>query len=66
MRRATPSTIYALGSDAPSSGVLGVWRTDDGGDTWVQRTTGSGVQSGGCPNATNGGGQMWYDSGLTD
>ncbi len=60
-----PGTIYAMGSDAPSSGVLGVWRSDNGGDTWVQRATGSGVQSGGCANATNGGGQMWYDAGLT-
>lgn len=60
-----PDTIYALGSDASTSGVLGVWRTDDGGNTWVQRATGSGVQAGGCSNATNGGSQMWYDSGLT-
>ena len=59
------NTIYAMGSDASTSGVLGVWRTDNGGDTWVQRATGRGVQTGGCANATNGGGQMWYDAGLT-
>jgi hypothetical protein len=60
----TPNTVYAMGSNASTSGVLGVWRTDDGGNTWVQRATGSGVQTGGCANATNGGGQMWYDAGL--
>ncbi|MGB0134606.1 WD40/YVTN/BNR-like repeat-containing protein, partial [Dokdonella sp.] len=60
-----PSTIYAMGSDAPTSGVLGVWRTNDGGDTWTQTATGANVEAGGCSNAANGGGQMWYDAGLT-
>ncbi len=60
-----PETLYAMGSNASSSAVLGVWRSDDSGDTWVQRATSASVQSGGCSNASGGGSQMWYDAGLT-
>ncbi|MEP6882165.1 MAG: hypothetical protein ABI866_09240 [Dokdonella sp.] len=60
-----PSTLYALAANASNSNVLGVWRTDNGGDTWVQRSTNTGIQAGGCSNAANGGTQMWYDAGLT-
>lgn len=60
-----PDTIYAMGSNSATSGVLGVWRTNDGGNTWTQTATGANVEAGGCSNATNGGGQMWYDAGLT-
>ena len=54
-----------MGSNASTSAVLGVWRSNDGGNTWVQRATSSGVQAGGCNNAAGGGSQMWYDAGLT-
>ncbi len=60
-----PNILYAMGSNSSTSAVLGVWRSDDGGNTWVQRATSSGVQSGGCSNASGGGSQMWYDAGLT-
>ena len=60
-----PDTLYAMGSNSSTSAVLGVWRSNDGGDTWVQRATNSGVQAGGCSNAAGGGSQMWYDAGLT-
>ena len=60
-----PDILYAMGSNASTSAVLGVWRSNDGGNTWVQRATSSGVQAGGCNNAAGGGSQMWYDAGLT-
>jgi hypothetical protein len=60
-----PNTLYALGANASNSNVLGVWRTNDGGNTWTQTSTNTGIQSGGCNNAGNGGTQMWYDAGLT-
>ena len=60
-----PATLYALGANATNSNVLGVWRSDNGGDTWTQRSTNTGIQAGGCSNAANGGTQMWYDAGLT-
>ncbi|MFZ1391808.1 MAG: hypothetical protein WAS23_09490, partial [Dokdonella sp.] len=60
-----PATLYALGANASNSNVLGVWRSDNGGDTWTQRSTNTGIQAGGCSNAANGGTQMWYDAGLT-
>lgn len=60
-----PQILYAMGANATNSSVLGVWRSDDGGANWTQRTTSSGIQSGGCSNASGGGSQMWYDAGLT-
>ncbi len=57
--------LYAMGSHATANNVLGVWRSSDAGDTWTQTATGTSVQSGGCGNAVNGGGQMWYDANLT-
>ena len=60
-----PDILYAMGSNASNSSVLGVWRSDNGGNSWVQRSTSSGVQSGGCGSASGGGSQMWYDAGLT-
>ena len=53
-----PSILYAMGAHATQSNVLGVWRSNDGGDTWTQTTTSSGIPDGG-------GGQMWYDANLT-
>lgn len=60
-----PGVLYAMGSHATQSNVLGVWRSDDGGDTWTQTATTAGIQSNSCPNSTGGGGQMWYDANLT-
>lgn len=50
--------LYAMFAHSANRNVLGVWRSNDGGDTWVQTTTGSNI-----PDA--GGSQMWYDAGLT-
>jgi uncharacterized repeat protein (TIGR01451 family) len=47
-------TLYAMFSNPSNSGITGIYKTSDGGDTWV--TTGK-------PGSP--GGQMWYDAGLT-
>lgn len=60
-----PAVIYAMGSHATANNVLGVWRSSNGGDSWVQTTTSAGVQANGCSSAAGGGGQMWYDANLT-
>ncbi|MEO6076355.1 MAG: winged helix-turn-helix domain-containing protein [Dokdonella sp.] len=60
-----PNVIYAMGANSATSGVLGVWRSSNGGTTWTQTAQPADVQAQGCGNATNGGGQMWYDAGLT-
>ena len=52
--------LYAMISDIPTNGVLGVWRTADAGGTWAQVATSS--DFGGCDGP---GTQMWYDAGLT-
>lgn len=59
--------LYAMANNSNDlgSGVLGVWKSSNGGDTWTQSATSANVSSGGCANATAGGGQMWYDAGLT-
>jgi uncharacterized repeat protein (TIGR01451 family) len=49
-----PMTLYAMFSNVATSGIVGVWKTTDGGDTWTQTGTPSGAGS-----------QMWYDAGLT-
>jgi hypothetical protein len=48
-----PLTLYAMFSNVSSSGILGIYKTTDGGDTWSQVSTPSGA-----------GTQMWYDAGL--
>lgn len=62
-----PQVLYAMISNGTvlTDGVLGVWRTANGGTTWVQTATPATVSGGSCPNATAGGMQMWYDAGLT-
>ncbi len=59
--------LYAMVSNGVTlgDGVLGVWKTTNGGSTWTQTATPATVASNGCANATSGGGQMWYDAGLT-
>ncbi|WP_395787628.1 WD40/YVTN/BNR-like repeat-containing protein [Aquimonas sp.] len=60
-----PQVIYAMGSHATASNVLGVWRSNDGGDSWAQTAVTADVQAGGCSFAAGGGSQMWYDANLT-
>ena len=49
-----PLTLYAMFANASTKGILGVWKTINGGDTWAQVATPSGA-----------GTQMWYDAGIT-
>ncbi len=72
-----PSTMYAALQSLQTSPstkyqVLGVWRSDDAGNTWVQKAVNNGTTSGttnnirGCESSSyGGGGQMWYDARLT-
>jgi uncharacterized repeat protein (TIGR01451 family) len=46
-------TLYAMFSDVSTRGILGIWKTIDGGDNWTQ------VGKPGSPGT-----QMWYDAGL--
>lgn len=47
-------TLYAMFANPANSGITGIWKTTDGGDTWTQT---------GQPDEP--GGQMWYDAGIT-
>jgi uncharacterized repeat protein (TIGR01451 family) len=49
-----PLTLYAMFANVATKGVLGIWKTTNGGDSWTKTT---GTPSGGT--------QMWYDAGLT-
>ncbi|MFI4969607.1 MAG: hypothetical protein ACHP7D_05335, partial [Lysobacterales bacterium] len=49
-----PLTLYAMFSQVTTRGILGIYKTTNGGDTWAQVGTPSGAGS-----------QMWYDAGLT-
>jgi uncharacterized repeat protein (TIGR01451 family) len=61
-----PSTMYAMAASAANRNVLGVWRSDDAGDTWTQRASTAAVaRCGSDSNSAGGGSQMWYDAGLT-
>jgi hypothetical protein len=51
--------IYAQVQSIPTHGQLGVWRTTDGGATWEQRSTATGLT--GCDGDYV---QNWYDQGL--
>jgi hypothetical protein len=55
-----PDIIYAEAVHADTLFVLGVWKSEDGGDTWTQQATLGDL--GGC---AGGGGQAWYDAGIT-
>ncbi len=53
--------LYAMVSDTNfSNGVLGLWKTTDGGDHWTETATGANFT--GCDTP---GTQMWYDAGLS-
>lgn len=56
--------LYALAADTiAENGVLGVWRSDDGADTWTQTCNGTDCAS--ADSCDSFGQQMWYDAGLT-
>jgi len=55
-----PDIIYAEGIHADSLSALGVWKSEDGGDTWVQQAFPADL--GGCAGP---GPQGWYDAGMT-
>ncbi len=61
--------LYAEVQNTNDRKILAVYRSDDGGATWVA-TLASGVNTDGSTpgceiNSANGGAQMWYDAGLT-
>jgi uncharacterized repeat protein (TIGR01451 family) len=49
-----PLTLYAMFANVTTRGILGVWKTTNGGDAWTQ------VGTPGSPGT-----QMWYDAGVT-
>ena len=49
-----PMTLYAMFANVSTKGILGVYKTANGGDTWTAVTKPSGA-----------GTQMWYDAGIT-
>ena len=55
-----PQTLYAMVSSTNlgSGGVLGIWKTTDGGTSWTRTGTNASFPGGA-------GGQMWYDAGIT-
>jgi hypothetical protein len=55
-----PNIIYAEAIHADSLSAIGVWRSDDQGASWSQQATFGDL--GGC---MGGGGQAWYDAGIT-
>jgi uncharacterized repeat protein (TIGR01451 family) len=61
-----PDTIYAMAASVSGSNVLGVWRSDNRGDTWVQKAATANVARCGSDSTSAGGGtQMWYDAGIS-
>ncbi len=56
----SPDVIYAQVASIPTRGQLGVWRSTDGGFTWQQRSTASGLT--GCFGDFA---QNWYDQGMS-
>lgn len=61
-----PTTMYAMAANQTTSQVLGVWRSDDAGETWAAKaTTATVARCGSDTNSAGGGAQMWYDAGLS-
>lgn len=53
--------VYAkVASGSNASAILGIWRSNNGGDTWTQTATNSNFT--GCSNATA---QSWYNIGIS-
>jgi hypothetical protein len=59
MAPSNPNVVYAQVQSIPTRGQLGVWRTTDGGTTWQQRSSASGLT--GCFGDYP---QNWYDQGM--
>lgn len=58
--RSNPDVMYAqVGIATTASNIFGIYRTTDGGATWVQRAQNSAFT--GCSNASV---QSWYNAGL--
>ena len=62
--------LYAEIEDANTRAINSIYRSDNGGTTWVKKSSGGVNTDGsnvGCENSVslNGGAQMWYDAGLT-
>jgi uncharacterized repeat protein (TIGR01451 family) len=49
-----PLALYAMFANVATKGILGIWKTTDGGDTWTAVAA-----------PASAGTQMWYDAGLT-
>ncbi len=65
-----PMRMYAEVEDVATKKINSFYRSDDGGANWLQTSTGAGLNNNGSQNgcegnSNNGGGQMWYDAGLT-
>lgn len=59
---ANPNIIYALGSLSSNSGLHGVYKSTNSGDTWTTVTNGSSINLLGWEtNGSDDGGQGWYD-----
>jgi hypothetical protein len=60
-----PQIVYAAAEDLDAGGVLGIWRSTDGGATWEQRSETSNDQTvGSFPDCAGGPailGQVYYD-----
>ncbi len=61
-----PETVYAMAASVSGSNVLGVWRTNDRGDSWTKTAATANVARCGSDSSSTGGGtQMWYDAGIS-
>lgn len=61
-----PETLYAMAASVSGSNVLGVWRSNDRGDTWTKTASTANVARCGSDSSSAGGGtQMWYDAGIS-
>jgi hypothetical protein len=58
-----PQTLYAMIADISSSGLVGIYKTTNGGASWSTLAKPDG--SAGADSGTKVGTQMWYDAGLT-
>ncbi|MEZ4919121.1 MAG: T9SS type A sorting domain-containing protein [Saprospiraceae bacterium] len=58
------NVVYALASNSSDSGLYGVYKSEDGGDSWVQKISGDSLNllgwNAGDPDMDSGG-QGWYD-----
>ena len=63
---ANPNIIYALCSDAYDSGLYGIYKSTDAGNSWIQTFSGNTMNLlGWSENGNDVGGQGWYDLSMT-